>query len=273
MDEQKVAIVTGGASGIGRALCIALSNKGIFVIVADINKIDGEAVASDIVNNGKKAKFAFLNVTEANDIETLVSEINHEFGRIDYMFNNAGIAMYGEVFDMSREDWKKIIDINLHGVIYGTQAAYSLMKKQGFGYIINTASATELGPAPLCAAYATTKHAIVGLTTSLHYEAEAYGVKVSVLCPTFVDTPIFQKAEAIHINKAIIIDQLKMNKPISADKFAQIALTGIEKNQLMICPMPLRKTMDICFTLFPFLHKKLMRFVCRMARKAKINTQ
>ena len=83
------------------------------------------------------------------------------------------------------------------------------MKKQGFGHIINTASATGLGPAPLCTAYATTKHAIVGLTTSLHYEAEEYGVNVSVLCPTFVDTPIFEKSIAINMNKDQIIKQLK----------------------------------------------------------------
>lgn len=104
LKEQKVAIVTGGASGIGRALCIALANKDIFVIVADINEIEGEEVANLIKNNGKNARFAFLNVTKAVDIETLVSEIFHEFGRIDYMFNNAGIAMYGEVLDMSLED-------------------------------------------------------------------------------------------------------------------------------------------------------------------------
>ncbi|PEE44122.1 hypothetical protein COL91_13820 [Bacillus pseudomycoides] len=86
---------------MGRALCVVLSNKDIFVIVADINKIDGEAVVNDIINNGKKAKFALLNMTEANDIETLVSEVFHEFGRIDCMFNNAGIAMYGEIFGYS----------------------------------------------------------------------------------------------------------------------------------------------------------------------------
>ncbi|TKH90229.1 SDR family NAD(P)-dependent oxidoreductase, partial [Bacillus cereus] len=159
---------------------------------------------------------------------------------------------------------------NLLGVIYGTQLAYQFMKKQGFGHIINTASATGLGPAPLCTAYATTKHAIVGLTTSLHYEAEEYGVNVSVLCPTFVDTPIFKKSIAINMNKNHIIKQLKTNKPISADKFAEIALKAIHKNKLVICPMPLKKTMDVFFTLFPYLHKKLMRFVCRIGRKAKM---
>lgn len=144
------------------------------------------------------------------------------------------------------------------------------MKKQGFGYIINTASATGLGPAPLCIAYATTKHAIVGLTTSLHYETEEYGVNVSVLCPTFVDTPIFEKSIAIHMNKDQILKQQKINKPISADKFAKIALKAIHKNKVVICPMPLKKTMDVFFIVFPYFHKKLMRFLCRIGRKAKM---
>ncbi len=86
------------------------------------------------------------------------------------------------------------------------------MKKQGFGHIVNTASAAGLGPSPGSSAYATTKHAVIGLTTSLHYEAEEFGIKVSALCPTFVDTPIFEEAKAININKTVIINQLKKQK-------------------------------------------------------------
>ncbi|PFM60446.1 oxidoreductase [Bacillus cereus] len=270
MDEQRVVIITGGASGIGKSLSIQLANKGLFVIIADINETAGQEVVNYIRNNNQHARFENLNVTNAESVEKLINNIYNEFGRIDYMFNNAGIAMYGEVLDMSLNDWKRIIEINLLGVIYGTQAAYKHMKTQGFGHIINTASATGLGPAPLCAAYATTKHAIVGLTTSLHYEAEEYGVNVSVLCPTFVDTPIFEKSIAINMNKDHIMKQLKTNKPISADKFAEIALKSIHKNKLVICPMPLKKTMDVFFTIFPYFHKKLMRFVCRIGRKAKM---
>ncbi|GEM_PF-4511956 len=80
--------------------------------------------------------------------------------------------MYGEMYDISMDDWKNIVDLNLWGVIYGAQVGYQIMKKQGFGHIINTSSAAKLGPAPISAAYSTTKHAVVGLTTSLHYEAE-----------------------------------------------------------------------------------------------------
>ncbi|WP_249649216.1 SDR family oxidoreductase, partial [Lysinibacillus sp. D4B2_S17] len=93
----------------------------------------------------------------------------------------------------------------LWGVIYVTQIAYPIMKKQGFGHIVNTSSAAGLGPSPMASAYSTTKHAVVGLTNSLHYEAEEFGIKVSTLCPTFVDTLIFDNARAINLDKSIII--------------------------------------------------------------------
>lgn len=157
------------------------------------------------------------------------------------------------------------------GVIYGTQVGYNIMKEQGFGYIVNTASASGLGPSPIASAYSTTKHAVVGLTTSLHYEAEEFGVKVSTLCPTFVDTPIFDKARAINLNKNVITNQLQKQKMISPEQLAKITLKGMHKNKIIICPMPMRKTMDIIFTIFPMAHRSLMRLVCKVSRKARPN--
>lgn len=125
-------------------------------------------------------------------------------------------------------------------------------------------------PSPISAAYSTTRHAVVGLTTSLHYEAEEYGVKVSTLCPTFVDTPIFDKATAINIDKTAMSKQLKKQKMMSPQQLAKIALAGVHKNKPIICPMPMRKTMDIVLTLFPSLHRVLMRMVCKVSRNARL---
>lgn len=266
----QVGIVTGGASGIGRAIARELANRQVYVIVADRDEQGGRQTVGEIEKSGGRARFAAVDVANAEQVEAVIEQLYREFGRLDYMFNNAGIALYGELYDMSREHWEAVIGVNLWGVIHGTQAAYRLMKQQGFGHIANTASATGLGPSPTAAAYATTKHAIVGLTTSLHYEAEAFGIKVSTLCPAFVKTPIHAKGEAVNMDKAVINEQLRKQKMMSPEKFARIAMKGLARNEPIICPMPLRRTMDIVFILFPFLHRKLMRLVCNVARQARL---
>ncbi|MCR2821749.1 SDR family oxidoreductase [Lederbergia panacisoli] len=268
--NKKVAIVTGGASGIGKALCHELASQGIFVIIADINEKEGKLVESSLNQLEHNSRFVLLDVTKFNRVYHVLTETYIEYGRLDYLFNNAGIAMYGELYDMSIKDWKEMININLWGVIYGTQVGYNIMKQQGFGHIVNTASAAGLGPSPVSTVYSTTKHAVVGLTTSLHYEAEEFGIKISTLCPAFVDTPIFEKSKAINIDKSFISNQLKSQKVMTPDRLAKIALKGVHKNKSIICPMPLRKTMDIVFRLFPPAHNALMRMVCKVSRQARV---
>lgn len=268
---KKIAIVTGGASGIGKALCSELVYQNVFVIIADINDTEGKLFEKELNKNSNNSRYITLNVTDFKSVEGVITDIYKEFGRLDYLFNNAGIAMYGELYDMNIENWKDIMDVNLWGVIHGTQVGYCIMKEQGYGHIVNTASAAGLGPSPVSSAYSTTKHAVVGLTTSLHYEAEDFGVKVSTLCPTFVDTPIFEEARAININKNVIMEQFKKQKMMSPQKLAKLTLDGVHNNKAIICPMPLRRSMDIFFTLFPQAHKGLMRLVCKVSRKARIS--
>ncbi|MFJ7736443.1 SDR family NAD(P)-dependent oxidoreductase [Lysinibacillus sp. NPDC097287] len=270
-EKKKVAIVTGGASGIGRAICSELVSNNVFVVIADINVNEGKSFETELNNKNINARFVYVNVTECTSLEQVITESYQEFGRLDYLFNNAGMAMYGELYDMSIEDWKEIMDVNLWGVIYGTQVGYKIMKEQGFGHIVNTASAAGLGPSPISSAYSTTKHAVVGLTTSLHYEAAEFGIKVSTLCPTFVDTPIFDDAKAIKINKSIITNQLKKQKKMSPEQLAKITVDGVHKNKPIICPMPMRKTINVLTTTFPSIQNALMRLVCRVSRKARIS--
>lgn len=270
-EKRKVAIVTGGASGIGKAICKELVANNVFVIISDINERNGQRFEAELNKKDITSRFVRLNVTDYKIVEHVIKEIFEEFGRLDYLFNNAGIAMYGEMYDMTIEDWKEVVDINLWGVIYGTEIGYKIMKEQGFGHIVNTSSAAGLGPSPVSAAYSTTKHAVVGLTTSLHYEAEEFGIKVSTLCPTFVDTPIFDEAKAINIDKSVMTQQLRKQNMMSPQQLAKITLDGVHKNKPIICPMPMRKTMNVVFTIFPPLHSALMRLVCKVSREARIS--
>ena len=133
--KGKVAIVTGGASGMGRALCEELGRIGTIVTVADLNLKGAEKVAKSIGENGGQAHAEQLNVAIAEEVRGVIEGTYSDHGRLDYIFNFAGILIVGEAFDMDTEDWSRIFDVNLKGVAYGTAIAYPIMIKQGFAFI------------------------------------------------------------------------------------------------------------------------------------------
>jgi len=227
--ERKIAIVTGGGSGIGRELCKQLAAGGATVVVSDINGESAEVVAAAIDKTGGRATAATLDVTDADAVQALVDTTNSEHGRIDLMFNNAGIAIIGEALDMELADWYRIFDINVRGVVHGVHAVYPIMVKQGSGHIVNTASVAGLAPAPNLTAYAATKHAVVGLSRSLRAEAVFHGVDVSVVCPGVIDTAITHNAKVVNLDRDKLTD-LPI-KIMSADKCAKEILRGVAKNK------------------------------------------
>jgi NAD(P)-dependent dehydrogenase (short-subunit alcohol dehydrogenase family) len=231
--ENKVAIVTGGASGIGRALAHALAKQGADVVVADIQVDLADKVVGEIREVGGKASPYYLDVTDSGAVESFVSQVASERGRLDYMFNNAGIAIIGEFRDFSTADWKNILNVNVVGVFAGTAAAYSVMIAQGYGHIVNTASVSGLIPSPGFAAYCASKHAVVGLSTSLRAEAAEYGVKVSAACPGFIHTPMFD-SKLVGIRKESDITAQALKVALSPEKCAAIILKGVEENKAII---------------------------------------
>ncbi len=231
--QDQVAIVTGGASGIGRALCEELARRGAVAIVADINFGGAQAVAAAINAEGGRAVAACLDVTRAEDVGQLIADTMRDHGRVDFMFNNAGIGVGGEVRDLSLDDWRKAIDINLWGVIYGCAAAYQAMLRQGSGHIVNTASAAGLVGEPGLIPYSVTKSAVVSLSTALRAEAEGSGVRVSVVCPGFVDTAIYENAIGVRIDKDEFLKKLPV-RLVPAPEAARKILRGVERNQSII---------------------------------------
>lgn len=269
--KGKVAIITGGASGIGKSLAELLARKGAYVVVADINVNSGNDVVNSIHAEGGKACFQYIDVTDESMVNELVQKTYDAHGHLDFMFNNAGISSMSEFYNITSDQWKRMININLLGVVYGANAAYKLMKKQGYGYIVNTSSAAAFGPTPLTASYGATKHAVLALTTSLHYEAEDFGVKVSAVCPAFVTTSISQTMDMSDFDRGIFNKNQKSY--ISSEKCAEIIVRGIEKQKLIITTVGLKKTTDIFFTLFPRLHRKLMKYIVKVGRSSKIHVQ
>jgi len=246
--KDKVTIVTGAASGIGRAICEELSRQGAVLVMADIQREGLERAASDLTGGGGRAQTAYLDVSKVEQVQALIDRVVSEHGRLDFIFNNAGVAIAGEARDLNIDHWRRIIDVNLWGVIHGTNAAYPVMIRQGFGHIINTASLAGLVGSPTMIPYATTKFAVVGLSTSLRAEAEGFGVKVSVVCPGFIRTGIFDSATYVNAKQEALEARLPV-KPMDVGEAARIILRGVARNKAII--------------VFPF-HGKLLWWLQRI---------
>jgi NAD(P)-dependent dehydrogenase (short-subunit alcohol dehydrogenase family) len=247
----KVAFVTGAASGIGKALVEALAGQGAAVVVADRNGPGAEAVARALTAGGAQAEALALDVTDAEAVERAVADVWTRKGAIDLFFNNAGIGgPFGEMTDMKLADWRKVLDVNLYGVIHGVAAVYPRMVKRRSGHIINTASAAGLVPSPWSGPYTTAKHAVVGLTHGLRTEATGNGVRVSAVCPGFIDTNLFQQSttyETVSYEKAVQLRPPLMN----AAACAKAILKGVAANRPIITVTPVARLAWWLWRLWP----------------------
>lgn len=163
--DGKVAVITGGASGIGAAIGHALAEFGCTVILADVQIELAETTADKIRKLGGKAHSLTLDVRDVAAYEQTLKQVVKDHGQLDFLFNNAGIVVFAEAVDHTNQDWQNVIDINLRGVVNGVQCAYPIMREQGFGHIINTASLAGLVPVPWQIAYVATKSAVVAITS------------------------------------------------------------------------------------------------------------
>jgi NADP-dependent 3-hydroxy acid dehydrogenase YdfG len=219
------AIITGGASGIGKALAMELARRGCEVILADVQYELAKEAATQIKSRGGKASAKKVDVRDCEAVKAMVEETVRRTGRLDYMFNNAGASIGGEVKNYSIDDWNLVIDINLRGVTNGIQAAYPVMLKQGFGQIVNTSSMAGLVPTAGNTVYSATKYAVVGLSQSLRFEAALYGT------PILDYQGEFSKS---YLARPQLADVSETMRPISPELFARKVLPLIVKNKAII---------------------------------------
>lgn len=231
MQKQQLAVITGGASGIGRAFGEALAARGVEVVLADLQAALAEEVAEGIRRRGGRAHAAALDVRSYDDFAALVDEHAGRAGRLDYLFNNAGIGISGEAHHYALSDWNEVLDINVRGVCNGIQACYRRMCTQGFGRIVNTASAAGLLPSPGLASYTTSKFAVVGLSRGLRIEARRFGVSVSALCPGVVRTPILDSDRFAGPRQpsARLRESMEKMGPIAPEYLVRAALPQIDR--------------------------------------------
>jgi len=252
---NKVAVVTGGASGLGAALAKELAAKGATVIIADIAREKAQEVAAAL---GECAHAIALDVSNPEQMDSVVRQVKSDFDAVDLFFNNAGTSTYGEACDVPLAEWERVLTVNLMGVIYGSLSAYRVMKEQGSGRIINIGSASVFTCDPLLGPYVTSKFGVVGFTRVLALEAEAYNVGVIVVCPGNIRTPLLNLKEPSWLTPAI-----------SAESAARCILRGIMHNRKIIV-FPLRwRFVWWLDRLSPALLNPLRRVIVRRARRRK----
>ncbi|MFT4177053.1 MAG: SDR family oxidoreductase [Luteolibacter sp.] len=230
--KDRTAIVTGGGSGIGRALCRALVKSGAHVHALDCMPEGLELLKHEASGPGTLASH-LLDVTDAEAYREVVEAIAESSGRIDFLFNNAGVTLIGEAHQVPFERWQWLMEINLMGVVNGIHWVYPKMVKQRSGTIVNTASvAAATGYATACA-YTTSKSAVFELTRSLAAEAKMHNVKVLAACPGYVNSDIFKQDRLVGLDRDKMINDLPV-KMLTPDEAALGYLNGVVKRKKTI---------------------------------------
>ncbi|XVX20530.1 SDR family NAD(P)-dependent oxidoreductase [Actinomycetota bacterium] len=234
-----VSIVTGGASGIGLALARALVARGGHVVIADLNRDAADRVATELSAAGPGSASGYgVDVADRAAMEALVAHTVEQRGRLDLMVNNAGILFAGPFEETTDRHWDTAIDVNLRGVVNGCRAAYPVMQRQGGGSILNTGSLAGLMPAPVMTPYTATKWAVVGFSQALRAEATPKGIRVSVLCPAYVETPLIDEPfePTSGYAEGSFRKNIKALQPrlIQPETVAEKALEGLERDRAVI---------------------------------------
>ena len=219
--HNKVAIVTGGGSGIGAATALLFAAEGAQVVVADIRLDAAHATTATITVSGGTAVAVHADVTQADDVQAMIQTAVHTYGGLDILFNNAGIGVQGNAVELTEEMWDRVIALNLSGVFLGCKYAIPEMIKRGGGSIINTASIMGLVGGSLSAVYPATKGGVVLLTKNAALDYAQYNIRVNCVCPGHIETPLLQRLLDNPTQREQLLRQYPMGRLGQAREIAQ----------------------------------------------------
>lgn len=220
----KVAIITGAGSGIGEATALTFAKEGAKVVAVDVVDSAGTETVEQVRSAGGESIFVRTDVTSSDEVQAMVKSAIDVYGKLDVLFNNAGIAMRMAVADLPEEDWDRCININLKGAYLGSKYAIPEMLKNGRGSIINTASIYGIVGGPNRAAYAASKGGIVNLTRGMALDYATDNIRVNCICPGYTDTPILQNIVETPAKYQALVDQHPMGRLASPLDIAHGAL-------------------------------------------------
>ncbi|WP_089718788.1 glucose 1-dehydrogenase [Candidatus Entotheonella palauensis] len=227
--QNKIAVITGAASGFGKATAIRFAREGARVVLVDLNESGAQAVAADIRRADGEAIAVGGDVTQLADCRRMVQEAVANYGQLDVLFNNAGVPMAPTpIEEVSDGLWEKLWSVNVTGVLHGCQAAIPQMKEQGHGVIINTASTSGVRPRPGLVAYAASKGAVITFTKGLALELAPAKIRVNAISPVAADTPMlpgFMSSDAdFESARQAFIATVPLGRLTQADDVAHAAL-------------------------------------------------
>lgn len=250
--KGRIAAVTGAASGLGRAMALAFADEGMHVALADV--ADSGEVRAQVEARGVRALAMQVDVSRADEVEGFAAQVEKELGPAALVCNNAGVAPSAEVWEMSLDDWRWILGVNLWGVINGVRAFAPRLIEQNEGHIVNTASVAGLVSPPGMGAYNVTKHAVVALSESLHHDLRSRGaaVGVSVLCPAYVPTGISDSERnrppdlsnrgktktAFQLEKEAMLKKAVASGRLSADDVARAVVAAVKEDRFYVLTHP-----------------------------------
>lgn len=227
-------LITGAASGLGRALALRFAQQGGDICIADVN-MEGAAETLELVKKAGGQGWTYpLDVTKPEQWQTLLAEVVHRWQGIDVVINNAGVATADRIEQGDWASWEWVIDINIKGVALGARTFTPLMKKQGSGYFINTASLAGLMKAPFMGSYNVTKAAVVALSETMHHELKPYGIGTTALCPGFFRTNLDKTMRSSDPSAQRFVDKVFEASALDANDVADAAIDAMKKNK-MIC--------------------------------------
>ncbi len=258
---QKRVLITGGASGLGKAIVLKFAKLGWKIAVVDINIEGAKQVADEANALGAEAIALYCDIGKDEDFVSIAADLKNRWDGLDIIVNNAGVATTGMMVDCSPEQWDRAINLNLTSVYRGCNYWLPLLSENGPGHVVNTASAAGLMKAPSMMSYNVSKAGVVALSETLYAELAYRNIGVSVICPAFFKTNLLDSMSPGEEGLKPLVQKWMENSKISADDVADDVLNGIEKNKLMVISHDYARTAYRYKRFFP------MRFIKNMSKK------